>query len=95
LSVYLNYLEFVQKKTKLDDLLVSGGGAHNRYLMDALKRYFENVKIGTVEHVIPSDAKEAICFAMLANELIAGNPTNIPAVTGATKRTLLGTISLP
>jgi len=95
LSIYLNYLEFVRDKTRLDELLASGGGVHNKYMMEALKRYFENVKIGTVENIVPSDAKEAVCFAMLANELISGNPTNIPSVTGATKRTLLGTISVP
>jgi anhydro-N-acetylmuramic acid kinase len=95
LSIYLNYLKFVQPKTKIDELLVSGGGVHNKYMMDALKRYFGKIKIGTVENIIPSDAKEAICFAMLANELIAGNPTNMPSVTGAKKRTPLGTIALP
>ncbi|MBI5022185.1 MAG: anhydro-N-acetylmuramic acid kinase [Ignavibacteriales bacterium] len=95
LSIYLNYLEFVQPKTKIDELLVSGGGVHNKYMMDALKRYFGNIKVGTVENIIPSDAKEAVCFAMLANELISGNPTNMPSVTGAKKRTLLGTIALP
>jgi anhydro-N-acetylmuramic acid kinase len=95
LSVYLNYLKFVQPKTKIDELLVSGGGVHNKYLMDALNRYFGKIKIGTVENIIPSDAKEAVCFAMLANELIAGNPTNMPSVTGAKKRTLLGTMALP
>ncbi|MBA4312417.1 MAG: anhydro-N-acetylmuramic acid kinase [Chlorobiaceae bacterium] len=95
LSIYLNYLKFVQPKTKIDESLVSGGGVHNKYMMDALKRYFGKIKIGTVENIIPSDAKEAVCFAMLANELIAGNPTNMPSVTGAKKRTLLGTIALP
>jgi anhydro-N-acetylmuramic acid kinase len=95
LSIYLNYLKFIQPRTKIDELLVSGGGVHNKYMMDALKRYFGKIKIGTVENIIPSDAKEAVCFAMLANELIAGNPTNMPSVTGAKKRTLLGTIALP
>ena len=38
--------------------------------------------------------KEAICFAVLASELLAGNPTNIPKVTGAKGRTLLGKICL-
>jgi anhydro-N-acetylmuramic acid kinase len=42
------------------------------------------------EFGISSDAKEAICFAVLANETISGNPANIKSVTGAVKRTILG-----
>ncbi|MBE9483466.1 MAG: anhydro-N-acetylmuramic acid kinase, partial [Bacteroidetes bacterium] len=40
------------------------------------------------------DYKEAICFAILANELIRGNPSNLPGITGATKPAFLGKICL-
>ncbi|MBI5476614.1 MAG: anhydro-N-acetylmuramic acid kinase [Ignavibacteriales bacterium] len=95
LSIYLSYLEFIQPKIKLDEIIVSGGGVHNKYLMEALQRYFGKTKVKPIDGKIPADAKEAVCFAMLANELISGNPTNMPSVTGAKKRTLLGTIALP
>ncbi|OYV84845.1 MAG: anhydro-N-acetylmuramic acid kinase, partial [Ignavibacteriae bacterium 37-53-5] len=39
--------------------------------------------------------KEAICFAVLANETISGNSSNLKQVTGASKNTLLGKICLP
>jgi len=96
LSIYESYLKFIRPKMKIQELIVSGGGGHNSYLMNALKRYFDDVKLRTADELnIPSDAKEAICFALLANETIAGNPGNIPGATGAKRQTILGTICLP
>ena len=43
---------------------------------------------------IPADSKEAISFAVLANETIFGNPTNLPKVTGARSGSPLGKISI-
>ena len=40
-----------------------------------------------------SDAKEAIAFALLANETLHGNPSNVPGATGASKSVILGTIT--
>jgi anhydro-N-acetylmuramic acid kinase len=64
--------------------------------MNALKRYFNGVNVMTTDETrISPDAKEALCFALLANETLTGNPSNIPGATGAKKRTVLGTICLP
>jgi anhydro-N-acetylmuramic acid kinase len=41
-----------------------------------------------------SDAKEAVCFAVLANETMAERPSNIPGVTGALAPVILGKICL-
>jgi len=93
--VYENYARFIEKRVKLDELIVSGGGAHNRAIMAGLQKYFRPVLVRKIdEYGISSDAKEAICFALLANEMISGNPGNVPAVTGAKERTLLGKICL-
>ncbi len=93
LTVYDSYLRFIKKKTKIDELIVSGGGVHNRYLMDALQRYFSEATVTQMEKLgISSDAKEAVAFAILANETIAGNPSNVPCATGANKQTVLGKI---
>jgi anhydro-N-acetylmuramic acid kinase len=94
-SVYQNYKRFVEKKTRLDELVVSGGGAHNRAIIAGLQRYFNPVQVRKVgDYGISSDAKEAICFALLANEAISGNAGNVPAATGAKEPTLLGKICL-
>jgi anhydro-N-acetylmuramic acid kinase len=96
LSIYQQYLEFIKPKLKLDELFVSGGGTHNRYLMNALERYFNHIHLLTTDSsCISSDAKEAACFAVLANEAIACNAANVPGATGAKQATVLGTICLP
>ena len=65
--------------------------------MKSLKKDFgRTVHICNVKNLgISPDAKEAICFAVLANETLCSNAANIPKVTGASKPTILGKICLP
>lgn len=96
-SVFNQYNKFIQKRIEIEELFVSGGGAKNKFLMERLQFYFgEKVKVKNADELkITSDAKEAICFAILANETMHGNPSNLPSVTGAEKPTILGKICLP
>lgn len=95
-AVYRNYEKYVEKETQLDELFISGGGAKNKFLYQSLAQYFENVEVKVIDEIgVSSDAKEAICFAVLANETISGNPSNIPRTTGASRATILGKICLP
>ncbi len=92
-SVFDSYRRFVEKKIHADELIISGGGAKNNFLVQSLQRQFKNIPIrSSDEFGVPYDAKEAMCFAILANETMAGNPANIPSVTGATKKVVLGKI---
>ncbi len=95
--VFYNYKMFIQHKSPIDELLLSGGGAYNKAIVKSLKKYFGNsVSIKKIkEEYFTSDAKEAVCFAVLANETISGNCANLPSVTGAIKKTILGKICLP
>jgi anhydro-N-acetylmuramic acid kinase len=78
-----------------DELIVSGGGAKNKFFLAALQDYFLGGVVRTVEQLgMASEAKEATCFAILANETIAGRTANVPAVTGARKSVVLGKICL-
>lgn len=96
LSVYQQYLAFVRRRRPIDELFVSGGGVHNPAIMEALQDYFHPIPVRTTaEAGISPDAKEAVCFALLANETIAGHPGNVPGATGAARQTVLGTIALP
>ncbi|MGH7495422.1 MAG: anhydro-N-acetylmuramic acid kinase [bacterium] len=79
----------------MDELIVSGGGAHNRTLINFLQQRFLSIRIlKTDDFGIPSDAKEAILMAILANETISGHAGNVPSVTGAKKGAVLGKICL-
>jgi anhydro-N-acetylmuramic acid kinase len=86
---------FVSSKASVDRLIVSGGGSKNRFLLSLLRQALPAVAIETSDdYGIPADAKEAMCFALLANETIADRPGNVPSCTGATQPTILGKICL-
>jgi anhydro-N-acetylmuramic acid kinase len=75
------------------EVLICGGGAKNAALMDALEGELAPRAVSTtaalgvaVEHV------EALAFAWLAREAIAGRAGNLPAVTGARGPRVLGAI---
>ena len=73
------------------DLVVSGGGAHNAFLMRRLSDALPGVRRMTAEDFgIPGDAKEAILFAILAFHTSRKIPSNIPTATGARHPAVLG-----
>jgi len=80
---------------KISQLIVGGGGAYNQTLMNMIEMRLPNIEVTTHEKLGKnSDAKEAIAFAILANEMIHGNTGNLPSVTGASCGKILGKISL-
>ncbi len=96
LSVYLNHRLHLRKRDFPEELIVSGGGARNAYLLDALRRYFHPARVMVSDEAgIPSDAKEAICFALLAWRTLRGQSGNLPSVTGARRPSVLGVICPP
>jgi anhydro-N-acetylmuramic acid kinase len=73
------------------DLIVSGGGAHNRQIMSLLTGFLPEVSISTsTDHGVDADAKEAIAFAVLAYRTWCGKASNLPSATGAKRPVLLG-----
>ncbi len=74
-------------------VLVCGGGVHNGFLLDRLRAHLPQMHIeSTAAHGIDPDFIEAIAFAWLARESIAGRPGNLPEVTGARGLRVLGAI---
>ncbi len=75
------------------DFIVSGGGSRNKTLMAMLRERLEPrgcaVKSSDAAG-IPSQAKEAVAFALLAWQSWHGLPGNIPAATGASRPVILG-----
>lgn len=81
------------KKLPADEIVISGGGASNKSLMKFLREYFKDTKISGFSHKgITADNKEAVLFAVLANELVNGNKTNMKSVSGSKENVFLGKI---
>jgi anhydro-N-acetylmuramic acid kinase len=79
---------------KLDELIVSGGGAHNRVLLDMLAEWLPGVAVLHHDQFgVPASAKEAVCFALLGYELLRNRPANLPGSTGAARASLLGKLA--
>jgi anhydro-N-acetylmuramic acid kinase len=95
-SIYQAYAQFVRDRHPLDVVIASGGGARNTFLMQKLADSFTPIPVRTVvDYGLDPDAKEALCFAVLAHETVNGVPTNLPSVTGAAAPALLGSLSIP
>ena len=74
-------------------VLVCGGGVHNRQLMARIAaRLPEACVESTAAHGLDPDYVEAMGFAWLARETLAGRPGNLPSVTGAKGLRVLGSI---
>jgi len=94
-SVYSQYERFVAPHMKADEIFVSGGGAHNPAITRSLQEYFNPAPVRKIESAgFSSDAKEAVCFAVLANATISEQASNVPRVTGAARPVILGKICL-
>jgi anhydro-N-acetylmuramic acid kinase len=94
LSIAENYKSYILPCDQVTKMLISGGGSHNRTLVNWLRSLLPQISIEKMdEHGISSDAKEAVAFAVLANETWHGHPSNIPNATGASQRVVLGNIT--
>jgi anhydro-N-acetylmuramic acid kinase len=78
----------------LTEMIVSGGGARNETMMAFLRERLPRTRVRRIEEIGgSSDAKEALAFAVLANETLAGRPGNVPRVTGASRPVVLGKLA--
>lgn len=75
------------------EVLICGGGVHNGTLTGTIRKLLPDVTIGSTEiEGMDPDAIEAVTFAWLAKCRIDEQPANLPAVTGARKKVLLGAV---
>jgi len=78
------------------DYIVSGGGARNRTMMDMLRERLDPLgcKLAVSgDFGLPSEAKEAAAFALLAWQTWHRLPGNVPGATGATRPVILGQVT--
>ncbi len=83
------------KFTDITQALVCGGGCHNLSIMDMLAELFEGVAVADTNVAgIDPDFVESISFALLANLALDHITANLPNVTGANRKVILGKITL-
>ena len=84
-------LQQAQKNTQA--VWVCGGGAHNKDLLNRLRRLLPNANVESTDAIgVSADWMEAMAFAWLAYCCLEGIPSNRPAVTGAKGLRILGAI---
>jgi anhydro-N-acetylmuramic acid kinase len=86
------------RKPQFHEMILSGGGAKNPMLVNMLAAELGPLGIRlrlSDEFGLPSSAKEAVAFALLAHETWHRRASNIPSATGAKHAAILGKISYP
>lgn len=74
-------------------LIVGGGGSMNHTLMNMIRKELPECMVLTNEELgYNSAAKEAVAFAVLANETVFAKCSNVPSVTGAKHGVIMGKI---
>jgi anhydro-N-acetylmuramic acid kinase len=97
-SIARSYAQFVRPHIGDHpvDYIVSGGGARNRTLMAMLASRMEPLgcRIATTDDFgLPTQAKEAAAFALLAWQTWHQLPGNVPAATGSARPVILGQVT--
>jgi anhydro-N-acetylmuramic acid kinase len=85
----------IERYPATQEVIISGGGAHNTYMMERLRALLKPRVTTSAEFGIDVDAKEAILFAVLAYETQQRRAGHLPSATGAQKPVILGKISRP
>ncbi|MGA3315804.1 MAG: anhydro-N-acetylmuramic acid kinase [Candidatus Korobacteraceae bacterium] len=89
-------LPLVEPPVRFRELVVSGGGTNNLTLMRMIREELAPLKMRvrtSDDFGLPSQAKEAVAFAMLAYQTWRHLPSNIPSATGAERPAVLGKVS--
>ena len=78
------------------ELYVCGGGVHNADLMARLRRNLPETIVSSTSDVgLDPDWVESVAFAWLAKRTMHGQTGNLPSVTGASRKVVLGAIHCP
>jgi anhydro-N-acetylmuramic acid kinase len=87
-----------QWPSRYREMVVSGGGVRNGTLMRMIREELVRLKMRVKtsdEFGLPSEAKEAVAFALLAYQTWRRLPSNVQAATGAKGAAILGKVSYP
>ncbi|MFT7694179.1 MAG: anhydro-N-acetylmuramic acid kinase [Candidatus Latescibacterota bacterium] len=86
----------VRPDVEVAEVWVAGGGVHNGQMMMGLRTALSDMRVESLAGLgVDPDAREALSFAVLANETLMGNVGNMPSATGALRAVVLGKVALP
>ena len=95
-SIVDAYKKFVFPNSEVSEIIISGGGGNNHTLIKMIEQLLPTINVFTIDQLgITTDEKEAVGFAVLANETIHQQQANVPKATGANEPVILGQIALP
>jgi anhydro-N-acetylmuramic acid kinase len=94
LSVQEAFRDHVFGKYAVTELVVSGGGVHNRTLMKKLECLFAPIPVVSSEKFdLPAQAKEPLAFAFFGLRCFSGQSNHLPSGTGAIHARILGSVT--
>lgn len=76
------------------ELIIAGGGLRNPFLIERLRSRLPNIDlVGSDKYRVPPEAREAMAFALFANEWLMGTAVSQPAITGLCAPRMLGSFA--
>ncbi|HZG85682.1 anhydro-N-acetylmuramic acid kinase [Paenibacillus sp.] len=95
-SIAHAYRRDVFPRCAVGEVIVTGGGAHNRTLLRMLSELLPAQRVTNSQALgFNDDAKEALIFAVLGNDFMHAVANNLPSATGAARPTVMGKLALP
>jgi anhydro-N-acetylmuramic acid kinase len=95
-AIASNIDRFVVPHHAIEELVAAGGGVHNPTLLRRLTAAVPPIRVRRIDEFgVPSDAKEALAFALLGHASLMGRAGNFPRVTGARHGVVLGKFTWP
>lgn len=92
----INAIRKIHTKNVKAVVTITGGGAHNPLLVSSLKKELKEYSfLPKEEQLINPDAKEAVLFALLANEAVGGNDKPLNNLNNQQPQISMGKISFP
>ncbi|MDC0558829.1 anhydro-N-acetylmuramic acid kinase AnmK [Candidatus Izimaplasma bacterium] len=93
-TIVNSYKDFILPLTKIDEIIFSGGGAYNKFLLESIKKDLPQIKIFALEDIgYNSSSKEALAFIILGNETLHHSSSNVLKATGAKEKVILGQVN--
>lgn len=92
-SIATAFERFILPRVKVEEVIVSGGGARNRFLLKRLAEHLPRLRLVSADRFgVPHKAKEAFAFSVIAYLTWHRQPATLPSATGAKHAVVLGKI---